>query len=56
MNVVCDPRHEPTILEWLSQRYAVAVHQTPRGVMGLIDNDGVLRGCVVGAWKNDTTA
>lgn len=56
MNVVCDPRHEPTILEWLSQRYAVAVHQTPRVVMGLIDNDGALRGCFVVTWKNGTTA
>lgn len=56
MRIVCDPRHEPTILEWLSQRYAVAVHQTPRVVMGLIDDEGVLRGCFVVTWKTDTTA
>lgn len=56
MRVVGDQRHEPTILDWLSQRYGVAVYQTPRVVLGLIDDQGVLRGCFVVTWKNDTTA
>lgn len=56
MRIVGDQRHEPTILDWLSQRYGVAVYQTPRVVLGLIDDEGVLRGCFVVTWRNDTTA
>lgn len=56
MNIVCDARHEPTILEWLSQRYGVAVYQSPRVVLGVIDDEGVLRGCFVVTWRSETTA
>jgi hypothetical protein len=56
MKIVGDHQHEATILDWLSRRYGVAVYQTPRAVLGVIDDEGVLRGCFVVTWKNDTTA
>lgn len=48
--------HEPTILEWLERVYGVMVVQTPRLVLGVIDDEGVLRGCFVITWRTDTTA
>lgn len=48
--------HEPTILEWLERAYGVMVVQTPRLVLGVIDDSGVLRGCFVVTWRTETTA
>lgn len=48
--------HDDTVNQWIEMRHGVAVVQTPSVSIGVINNDGVLRGAFVTTWKNDTTA
>ena len=48
--------HDDTVNQWIQIRYGAAVLQTPAVLIGVVNNDGVLRGAFVTTWRNDTTA
>lgn len=48
--------HDDTIRAWLEDRFGVLVVHTPRLIMGVIDDRGVLRGAFVITWRTETTA
>ena len=48
--------HDETIAAWLEQKFGVIVVQTPRLILGTIDDQGVLRGAFVLTWRTETTA
>lgn len=48
--------HDDTVAEWVAQRYGAYLLQSPAAALGVVDDDGVLRGAFVVVWKNDTTA
>lgn len=48
--------HDEVICRWLAEKFATHVVQTPRQILGIIDDAGVLRGAFVITWHHDTTA
>jgi RimJ/RimL family protein N-acetyltransferase len=45
--------HDDTILTWLQRVYGVVWRNFPAYVFGVIDRDGVLRGCVILEQRNE---
>ena len=45
--------HAPTVVDWLAKTHGVQWVNQPALVLGVIDDDGVLRGCVVLEQRNE---